>query len=102
MIMLDQTLKLTFLLRRPGRNDNDIALPGLLVLGGPHTRGRVAVVGRVAEVLDLGVADLGLGVYEEDFAGDLVVLFVVLEGGVKARERRGGKGDVGALFSYNQ
>lgn len=64
----------TLLLRRPSSNDNDIALPGLFMLGGPHARGRVAVVGCVAEVLDLGVADLGLGVYEEDFAGDLVVL----------------------------
>ena len=53
----------TFLLRRPSRNNNDIALPGFLVLGGPNARRRVTVVGRVAEVLDLGVADLGFGVY---------------------------------------
>jgi hypothetical protein len=33
------------------------------------------VVGCVAEVLDLGVADFGFWVYEEDLAGDLVVLF---------------------------
>ena len=72
----------TFLLRRPRRHDDDIALPGLLVLGGPHARRRVAVVGRVAEVLDLGVADFGLGVHEQDRAGDLVVLcvWVVLAG----------------------
>jgi len=55
---------LTFLLRRPGRDDDDIALPGFRVLGGAHARRRVAVVGRVAEVLDLGVADRGLGVDE--------------------------------------
>ena len=37
------------------------------------------MVGCVAEVLDLGVADFGLGVDEEDLAGDLVVLLVALE-----------------------
>ena len=45
------------------------------MLGGSHAGGGVAVVGCVAEVLDLGVADFGLGVDEEDLAGDLVVLF---------------------------
>ena len=45
------------------------------MLGGSHAGGGVAVVGCVAEVLDLGVADFGFGVYEEDLAGDLVVLF---------------------------
>jgi len=69
--------RLTLLLRRPSSNDNDIALPGLLVLGRPHAGGGVAVVGCVAEVLDLSVADFGFGVHEEDFAGDLVVLLVM-------------------------
>jgi hypothetical protein len=53
----------TFLLRRTSSNNNDIALPGLFVLGDPHARGRVAVVSCVAEVLDLGVADFCFGVY---------------------------------------
>jgi hypothetical protein len=89
--------QLTFLLRRPRRNDNDIALPGFFVLSGSHARGRVAVVGCVAEVLDLGVADFGFGVYEEDLAGDLVVLLVALE-----RGRSKGRGKLGAYFSYDQ
>lgn len=61
--MFEMRMDLTLLLRRPSSNDNNIALPGLLVLGCSHARGRVAVVGCVAEVLDLGVADFGFGVY---------------------------------------
>jgi hypothetical protein len=86
--------KLTFLLRGASRNDNDIALPGLLVLGGSHARGRVAVVGCVAEVLDLGVADFGLGVYEQDLAGDLVVLLFSLVGD-ELTKRKGMRWDMG-------
>jgi hypothetical protein len=58
-----------------GCDDDDIALSGFGVLGGSYTGACVAVVRGVAEVLDLGIAEFGFGVYEEDLAGDLVVLF---------------------------
>jgi hypothetical protein len=64
----------TLLLCGAGCDDDDIALSGFGVLGGANTGTCVAVVGGVAEVLDLGVAEFGFGVDEEDLAGDLVVL----------------------------
>lgn len=40
---------------------------------GSDVRGGVAVVGRIAKVLDLGVAELLLRIDEQDLAGDRVV-----------------------------
>ena len=45
------------------------------MLGGPHTSARVTMISGVTEVLYLGVAKFGFGIHEQDFAGDLVVLF---------------------------
>lgn len=65
---------LTFLLCCAGCDDDDITLAGFGVLCGSHACAGVAVVGGIAEVLDLGVTEFGFGVNEQDFAGDLVVL----------------------------
>lgn len=75
MVAADQvSAGLALLLGRAGCDDDYIALAGFFVLGGADAGAGVAVIGCVAEVLDLSVAELGLGVYEENFGGDLVVL----------------------------
>jgi hypothetical protein len=58
-----------------GCDNDDIALSGFGVLGGTYASACVAVVCGIAEVLDLGIAEFGFGVDEENLAGDLVVLF---------------------------
>lgn len=65
----------TFLLRRTSCHDDDVALPCFFVLCCSHARTRVAVVCRVAEILHLRIADLGLGIDEEDLGGDLAILW---------------------------
>jgi hypothetical protein len=67
--------QLTFLLCRTRRDDNNIALSSFSVLGSAYASACVAVVSGIAEVLYLSIAELGLGIYEQDLAGDLVVLF---------------------------
>ena len=67
--------QVTFLLRRPRRHNNNIALPCFGMLSGAHTSARVTMISGIAEVLYLGVAKFSLGIHEQDFAGDLVVLF---------------------------
>ena len=44
------------------------------MLSGAHASARVAMIRGVAEILYLGVSKLSLGINEQDFAGDLVVL----------------------------
>lgn len=75
LVATDQVrARFAFLLRCAGGHDDDVALSRFGVLCGAHAGAGVAVVGCVAEVLDLGIADFGFGVDEEDFGGDLVVL----------------------------
>lgn len=61
---------LALLLFRTGRDDHDVALASLLVSAGADPGARVAVVRGVGEILDLSVADLCLGVDEEDVASN--------------------------------
>lgn len=51
------------LLRRTRSNDNDIALSGFSVLSGSHASARVTMISGIAEILNLSVAKLSLGVY---------------------------------------
>lgn len=63
----------TFLLLRPRGHDDDIALTRLGMSPGSDVRGSIAVVGRIAKVLDLGIAKFLLRIDEQDLAGDRVV-----------------------------
>jgi hypothetical protein len=63
------------LLRGASCDDDNIALSGFGVLGSSYTGACVTMVSGVAEILNLGIAEFGFGVHEEDLAGDLVVLF---------------------------
>lgn len=60
----------TFLLLCTGGHNDDVGLAGVFVRASADTGAGVAVEGGVGEVLDLGVADFGLGVDHEDLAGD--------------------------------
>jgi hypothetical protein len=51
-------------------DDHDVALASLLVSAGADPGAHVAVVRGVGEILDLSVADLCLGVDEEDIASN--------------------------------
>jgi hypothetical protein len=44
------------------------------MLRSPHASARIAMISGIAEILNLSVAKLSLGIHEQDLAGNLVVL----------------------------
>ena len=57
------------------------------MLGSAHASARITVVGGVTEILYLSIAKLSLGIHEQDFASDLVVLLKTMVDGQRITSR---------------